>query len=131
MEEEEENIKEWAFVIPEDIKYDKNIYELSDIELIRWHDMMHVFFEKLLDGIGEYSQFRWTFNSVIHKHEELIKVMSERGIHHYGPYNNLDLIKSNVIYSQIYEKKSNELSENQEILESIDLSINPPIHIDK
>lgn len=91
--EREDNIKELALIIPNDVQFDVDITGLSDKELIRWHDLMHVFFEKLLEGIGQHTMdFRWDFNKVIIKHSQIVNEMFIRQIKHYSPINNLDKI---------------------------------------
>lgn len=117
------SVKELAFVVPEDIKFDKDISELSDMQLQRWHDMMHVFFEKLLLGLGEFAQFKWSFNKVIIKHKQIVEEMMRRQIHHHLPINNLDkIIPSNKI-----KESAMKLSKKSDIK----ISFEPPERIKK
>ncbi len=95
---EKEVKKDLAFIVPEGVEFETNVIELSNEQIERWHDLMHVFFEKLLDGLGEFTQFRWSFNKVIHKHTELVVEMSRRGITHYTPINDLDNMKADLHY---------------------------------
>ena len=83
-------VKELAFVVPTDVKYEGDVRELDSEQLIRWHDMMHVFYNKLLDGLGEFREFKWNFNKVIIKHDEIIAEMLSRGIKHFQPIGGLD-----------------------------------------
>ncbi len=97
--------KDLAFIVPEGVEFETNVMGLSNEQIERWHDLMHVFFEKLLDGLGEFTQFRWSFNKVIHKHTELVVEMSRRGITHYTPINDLDNMKADLhIQSEIPEE---------------------------
>lgn len=114
--EDKTTVKDLAFVVPEDIKFDKDISELNDMQLQRWHDMMHVFFEKLLLGLGEFTQFRWSFNKVIIKHQQIVDEMMKRQIYHHSPINNLDTIIPG------YEMKQSvmELSKEKEVKISFD-----------
>ena len=121
--EDKRNIKELAFVVPEDIKFEKDISELSDMQLQRWHDMMHVFFEKLLLGLGEFTQFRWSFNKTIIKHSQIVDEMMRRQIYHHTPINNLDLI----IPGREIKSSVMELSEK----EDIKISFNIPERVKK
>jgi len=117
------SIKDLAFVVPEDIKFDKDISGISDIQLQRWHDMMHVFFEKLLLGLGEFAQFKWSFNRVIAKHHDIVEEMTKRGIYHHTPINNLDKI--------IPHKTSNSKSLNLSKNDRFDISFNEPKRVNK
>ena len=126
--------KELAFIIPNDIFYEGDTSNLTDIQLIRWHDMMHVFFERLLDGLGQFGEFKWSFNRVILKHEEIISEMSKRQIPHYSPYNNLDIIKSNILVTQKIENKTfrtSELSEEESKDNSVNISFDSPNQVEK
>ncbi len=126
--------KELAFVIPNDIAFEIDISILDNDQLIRWHDMMHVFFERLLDGLGQFSEFKWSFNKVIYKHEEIVSEMTKRQIPHYGPYNNLDIIKSNILPIPKLEKQksiSYELSVKEEEESSVNISFDSPNQIEK
>lgn len=126
-EENPEKAKELAFVIPEDIKFDQEVSGLSDFQLQRWHDIMHVFFEKLLDGLGQYSSdFRWTFNKVIMKHKEIVREMRKRDITHYTPFNNLDNIRVLDPTKTITEDEEQELVDSNE-LDELDEELNEEI----
>ncbi len=83
-------VHELAFVVPNDIQFGLDVSGLDDEGLMRYHDMMHIFWEKVKDGLGEHSQFEWTFNKIIFMHTETTKEMLKRGIKHYEPINSLD-----------------------------------------
>lgn len=121
--EEKRTVKELAFVVPEDVKFEKNVTELSDKELQRWHDLMHVFFEKLLDGLGEFTQFKWSFNKTIIKHGQIVNEMTKRQIYHHSPINNLDLIVP------VAEIKSSVMELSNK--ERVNISFNAPQRIKK
>lgn len=121
--EEKNNIKELAFTVPKDIGYHNDVGQLSDKQLQKHHDMMHVFFKKLEEGLGQFRDFNWTFNMVILRHSQIVNEMTKRGIHHHTPINNLDLI----IPANDLKESVQELSEEQ----SIDISFEPPKHLKK
>ena len=117
MEDNKKEIKELAFVVPTDIQYEMSVSGLDDEQLIRWHDMMHVFYNKLLDGLGEFHDFNWNFNKVIIKHDEIVSEMLFRGIKHFQPIGQLDDINVGN-YSNHQERGVKK--------ESVDLSFEPP-----
>ena len=104
------SVKELAFVVPTDIIFENPSSGLSDKVLQRYHDVLHILFNKLQDGLGEFREFNWTFNKVIYKHSEVVREMTKRGIRHYYPINNLDKIHSDASEYSIAElsKKDDE-----------------------
>ena len=89
----DKDVKEFAFVVPTDVSFEQNVSELSDEMLQRYHDVFHVLWKKLFDGLGEFHEFKWTFNTVILKHGEVVKEMWNRKIYHYEPFDSLDKVK--------------------------------------
>ena len=106
---EVEKVKEFAFVVPTDIYFESNVLELNENQLQRYHDVLHILWNKLQDGLGEFGEFKWTFNKVIFKHSEIVREMTRRGIRHYYPINKLDYI-----YADTQEYSISELSKKEE-----------------
>jgi hypothetical protein len=115
--DKERNIKELAFVVPTDVVFEQPVNDLSPKLLQRYHDVLHVLFNKLQDGLGEFREFTWTFNKVIYKHSEVVREMTKRGIRHYYPINNLDKIHADASEYSISQlsKESNEDELDEEI----------------
>ena len=90
--EKNKEAKELAFVVPTDVSPTADVTKLTNEMLQRYHDVMHLLWKKLFDGLGEFHEFKWTFNSVIHKHYQVIEEMWKRRIYHYEPFDSLDKI---------------------------------------
>ena len=76
----------WTF--PEGIEIEKNISDLDDIQLEHYHEQMHVFWERVLEGF----QFGWSLHYIYDVHKETVIQMIARGIIHLSPINSLDKI---------------------------------------
>ncbi len=74
---------------PESIEKGINVSSLSDDELRRYHDEMHIFWERILEGIW----FEWTFREVYDLHRDVVLEMIKREIRHLQPINTLDDIE--------------------------------------
>lgn len=70
--------------------------ELDSDQLIYFHDQLHIYWQKLLDGYN----FEWTFNELHEKHTELLNEMIKRKIKHIFPINNLDKVTITPIVPQ-------------------------------
>lgn len=88
-----DNKEELAFVVPTDVNYEQPVSGLTDEMLQRYHDVLHILWKKLFDGLGEFGEFHWTFNMVISKHYMVVEEMWKRNIWHYQPFDSLDEIK--------------------------------------
>lgn len=76
----------WTF--PEGIEIEKEIFSLDDIQLEYYHEQMHVFWERVLEGF----QFGWSLYHIYNVHKEIVIQMIARGITHLSPINSLDKI---------------------------------------
>ncbi len=85
---EKEITKEMAWTFPEGIDKDQNVFDLEDSELEYYHDQMHVFWSKKLDGY----YFDWNLKEIYKIHREVILNMLKRGIRHLHPIDSLDKI---------------------------------------
>jgi len=96
-----------GYYYPLGIEKDVAVFKLDNPTLVYYHDNLHIFWSKIEDGFT----LNWTFLELFTLHHELIREMESRGMKHYGPINNLDLvhyfsdISKPVIYS--VEKKYN------------------------
>lgn len=78
-----------AWTYPEGIRKDINISKLSITDLEFYHDNLHIFWERLLEGYP----LRWSFKDIYTKHREVVLEMLKRKIKHLQPINNLDNIR--------------------------------------
>lgn len=60
--------------------------EMDDADLNKYHDQMHVFWDKIIEG----HYFGWNFKELHVMHKELVIEMMRRGISHIHPVNDLD-----------------------------------------
>ena len=60
--------------------------ELEDSELNKYHDQMHVFWDKITEG----HYFGWSFKELYIMHKSLVIDMMRRNIGHIHPVNDLD-----------------------------------------
>ena len=121
--EKNEIIKELAFVVPTDISPESDVTKFDDKMLQRAHDIMHVLWKKLFDGLGEFIDFKWTFNSVIYKHYEVVQEMWVRRIYHYEPFDTLDKVKYYSKNEELEKPVASELSKKEDKKE--DISFDP------
>ncbi len=75
-----------VWILPEGIEKEQNISSLDNIELEYYHEQMHVFWERILEGF----QFRWSLHQVYDVHKETVIQMIARGMAHLSPINSLD-----------------------------------------
>ena len=52
--ENKKTVKELAFVVPTDVSPEGDVTKLNDKMPQRYHDVMHVLWKKLFDGLGEF-----------------------------------------------------------------------------
>lgn len=71
---------------PEEIVKEVSIIDLDDDVLNRYHDQMHIFWDKIKEGYW----FGWNFKEVYLMHKALVIEMMRRGIGHIHPVNDLD-----------------------------------------
>jgi len=71
---------------PEEIIKDIEVSELDDNHLNRYHDQMHIFWDKIIEG----HYFGWSFKEVYIMHKALVIEMMKRNIGHIHPVNELD-----------------------------------------
>lgn len=76
----------WA--LPEGIEKEQEISSLDDAQLEYYHEQMHIFWERILEGF----QFRWSLQQVYGVHKETVIQLLARGIAHLSPINSLDEI---------------------------------------
>lgn len=78
--------------VPDEIEKHIEISSLSNEQVIYYHDQMHVFWEKILEGqyFGQSSDDGWTFYDVYKTHREVVIEMMKRKIKHIHPINPLD-----------------------------------------
>lgn len=74
----------WTF--PEEIEIGREISSLDDAQLEYYHEQMHVFWERILEGF----QFGWGLHQVYDVHKETVIQMIVRGMVHLSPINSLD-----------------------------------------
>ena len=74
---------------PESIEKGIDPGSLPVEELIHYHDEMHIFWERILEGIW----FEWTFGEVYDLHRDLVLEMIKRKLRHLEPINTLDSIE--------------------------------------
>lgn len=79
-----------AFNLPEGIEKDVNVRELEDFQLEKYHDVMHIFWKKIEEGVVE--NFNWTFREVYEIHRKVVLKMIKRKLVHLSPINSLDQI---------------------------------------
>lgn len=77
-----------AWRIPEEIEKEKNISDLDNTQLEYYHEQMHVFWERILEGF----QFGWSLHQVYNVHKETVIQMLARKMGHLSPINSLDEI---------------------------------------
>ena len=80
--------KELSWILPEGIRADEEISELNDSQLDYFHEQMHVFWERVLEGF----QFGWGLHQIYEAHRETVLQMMSRGMIHLSPINSLDNI---------------------------------------
>jgi len=116
------NIKELAFVVPKDVSFEQPTSELNQIQLERYHEVLHILWNKLQDGLGEFSGFDWTFKKVILKHSEVVLEMEKRGIKHYQPINKLDEVHA---YPELHKNIEYEKELSKELGDEVQISFSP------
>jgi len=87
-----------GFLLPEGITKNISVKELKDKSLIRYHDEMHVFWNRRECGYP----LDWTFMEIMSLHYQVTEEMKERNIPHIVPINGLD----NVRYFNQSKKRS-------------------------
>lgn len=77
-----------VWTIPEEIEIEREISSLDNEQLEYYHEQMHVFWERILEGF----QFGWGLHQVYDIHKETVIQMIARGMVHLSPINSLDEI---------------------------------------
>ena len=77
-----------AWTIPDEIEKEKNISSLDNVQLEYYHEQMHIFWERILEGF----QFGWGLQQVYDIHKETVIQMIARGMIQLSPINSLDEI---------------------------------------
>ena len=83
---------------PEEIVKEVSIVDLTDEVLYFYHDQMHIFWDKILDGVvfGSSDSITdigpWTFNDVFYMHKETVMELFRRNLKHLSPINSLDKV---------------------------------------
>lgn len=71
---------------PEEIVKEVSIVDLEDDILNKYHDQMHIFWDRIKEG----HWFGWNFKEVYIMHKALVIEMMRRNIGHIHPVNDLD-----------------------------------------
>ena len=71
---------------PEEIVKEVSILDLEDDILNKYHDQMHIFWDKIKEG----HYFGWNFKEVYVMHKSLVIEMMRKNIGHIYPVNDLD-----------------------------------------
>ncbi len=77
-----------VWILPEEIEIGRDISSLDDAQLEYYHEQMHVFWERILEGF----QFSWSLQQVYNVHKETVIQMLARKMVHLSPINSLDEI---------------------------------------
>lgn len=78
--------------VPDDIEKEVQLESLSHSILFYYHDQMHIFWERILEGryFGQSSDDGWTFNDIYNLHKKTVLEIMKRGLIHINPINSLD-----------------------------------------
>jgi len=85
-----------AFELPYDITKEASVKELDDASLQKYHAFMHIFWDRILEGLT----IGWTLEEVNSWHSEIVKELAARKLQHLEPINGLDTLSSEKILSQ-------------------------------
>ena len=79
---------QYRWNVPEEIKKEVSVVDLTDETLYFYHDQMHIFWKKIEEGMV----FGWTFNEAFLMHKKIVIEMLKRKLKHLSPINILDKI---------------------------------------
>lgn len=86
-----------GWMYPIDFRKDSIIDDLTDSELIYYHDNLHIIWKKISEGFDVDFPESWTFLEVYNFHERIVNELLKRGLPHLFPINELDQIMTTQI----------------------------------
>jgi len=113
------------WIYPKDFDINAIPENMEDSLLMKYHDLTHIYFEKILKG----SELNYSFNDLIILHYKIIKEYEKRDLIHFEPINSLDSIHfSNREYQGYISNLNKESTENPKTEVNLSFS-NPTILI--
>ncbi len=89
------------------IEKDLEVSSVNYLDLISYHDSLHVVWKKTLNGVSNIRD--WTFLEIYTKHDEVVKELIKRKLPHISPIDSLDKIDTKINKENIEKIKNKEV----------------------
>ena len=76
------------WIYPKDFDINANVEEMDDRLINKYHDLTHIYFEKILNG----AELNFFFGELVILHHKIVKELEKRDLIHFQPINILDSI---------------------------------------